>query len=179
MKFTSEAVQLKKIVLVVIILAATGIVKYYNSTHKPEASKTTAESSTKWKEDLQAQTDASKIEITKIEKIKTFIMFGLDFFQILVYVIVAFVISAISRSRSIATGFSLFLVLVGTGITQTLAMFFDWCKYLPFGLTNFKYFISAGSYIDGTSLGFALIVSAVYSVIFCFIGYYTFQKRDI
>ena len=308
------------IILVVIILAATGIVKYYNVTHKPEASKTTTEASTKWKEELQAQSDATKIQIAKTEKsssksekvmlssmrknvaeneyrikndikpsdsksiwtsvsdfngmanysqlialllmitcaavvagefsegtmkmmitrpykrheiltaklaattlyglelmgitivlsillqglyygfnepgakemlwtgskiiyipaaLKTFIMFGLDFLQVLVYVIVAFVISAISRSRSIATGFSLFLLLVGTGIIQMLAMFFNWCKFLPFGLTNFKYFINAGSYIDGTSLGFALIVSAVYSVIFCFIGYYTFQKRDI
>lgn len=306
------------IILAVIILAGTGIVKYYNVTHKSQA--TTTEASTNWKDDLQKQTEDLKIQIAKVEKdsnklnritvgsmkknvaeneyriknniksidnksiwtrisqfdasanyaqliallliiscaaivagefsegtmkmmisrpykrheiltaklaasiiygfeligitivlnfillgvfygfndfgakemlwtgskiiyipaaLKMFIIFGLDFLQVLVYVIVAFVISAIFRSRSIATGFSLFLLLVGTGIMQMAALFFSWGKFLPFGLSNFSYFINSGSYIDGTSLGFALMISAIYSIIFCFIGYYTFQKRDI
>jgi len=111
--------------------------------------------------------------------LKTIIIFGLNFLQVLVYVILAFAISAISRSRSIATGFSLFLLLVGTNIAQILAMYFSWGKYLPFGLSNFSAFVTAGSPIAGTTLAFAIGISAIYSIIFCFAGYLVFQKRDI
>lgn len=111
--------------------------------------------------------------------LKTLIVFGLDFLEVIVYVIVAFAISAIFRSRSLATGFSLFLLLVGSGIIQMLAMYFSWGKYLPFGMSSFTNFVNVGTVIDGTSMGFAIAISAIYSVIFCFAGYFTFQKRDI
>ena len=97
----------------------------------------------------------------------------------MVYVILAFVLSAISRSRSIATGFSLFMLLAGANILQFIAIFFGWGKYLPFVTSNFAGFINIGSYIYGVTLGFALVISAIYSMIFCFVGYFVFQKRDI
>ena len=111
--------------------------------------------------------------------LKTIIIFGLNFLQVLVYVILAFVISAISRSRSIATGFSLFLLLVGSGIAQGLAMYFSWGKYLPFGLSNFSSFVIIGVPIAATTLGFAIVLSVIYSIIFCFASYLVFEKRDI
>ncbi|MCB2295592.1 ABC transporter permease [Clostridium algoriphilum] len=111
--------------------------------------------------------------------LKTFIIFGLEFLQVLVYVIVAFTISAISRSRSIATGFSLFLLLVVSGIMQQLAVFFSWCKYLPFALSNLAAFITQGAYIDNTTLSLAIVISTIYSIIFCLAGYWVFEKRDI
>ncbi|MBZ9685398.1 ABC transporter permease [Clostridium estertheticum] len=111
--------------------------------------------------------------------LKTAIIFGLNFLQVLVYVILAFAISAISRSRSIATGFSLFLLLVGSNIAQLLAMYFSWGKYLPFGTSNFSTFVTVGATIEGTSLAFAIGLSAIYSIVFCFAGYVVFEKRDI
>ena len=111
--------------------------------------------------------------------LKTIIVFSLDFLQVLVYVILAFTISVISRSRSIATGFSLFLLLVGSGIVQLLAIYFSWGKYLPLGMTEFAGFVTKGASVDGTTLGFALGLSAIYSIIFCFAGYFVFEKRDI
>lgn len=111
--------------------------------------------------------------------LKTAIIFGLNFLQVLVYVILALVISAISRSRSIATGFSLFLLLVGTNIAQLLAMYFSWGKYLPFGTSNFSAYVTMGATIEGTTLAFAIGLAAIYSIIFCFVGYFVFEKRDI
>ncbi|MBU3142971.1 ABC transporter permease [Clostridium sp. CF012] len=111
--------------------------------------------------------------------LKTAIIFALNFLQVLVYVILAFTISAVSRSRSIATGFSLFLLLVGSNIAQLLAMYFSWGKYLPFGTSNFSTFVTVGATIEGTTLAFALGLSAIYSIIFCFAGYLVFGKRDI
>ncbi len=111
--------------------------------------------------------------------LKTLIVFGLDFLEIIVYVLLTFAISAIFRSRSIATGGSLFLLLVGGGIVQMLSIYFDWCKYLPFGVSDFANFVNVGALIDGTTLSFALIVSGIYSSIFCFAGYLAFIKKDI
>jgi len=111
--------------------------------------------------------------------LKTIIIFGLNFLTVLVYVILAFAISAVSRSRSIATGFSLFLLLVGSSIAQQLAIFFSWGKYLPFGLSNFSSYVTFGSAVEGTTLAYAIGLSAIYSIIFCFVGYLVFEKRDI
>jgi len=111
--------------------------------------------------------------------LKTIIVFGLDFLQVIVYVIITFAISVISRSRSIATGFSLFLLFVGSTIVQLLSMYFSWGKYLPLGMTNFTEFVTKGATISGTTLGMALGLSALYSIIFCFAGYLVFEKRDI
>ena len=111
--------------------------------------------------------------------LKTIIIFGLDFLKVIVYVILAFAISAISRSRSIATGFSLFLLLVGGEIAQTLAIFFNWGKYLPFGMSDFGSIVNIGACIEGTTLAFAIGISVIYSIIFCAAGYLVFEKRDI
>ncbi|MBZ9626036.1 ABC transporter permease [Clostridium sp. FP2] len=111
--------------------------------------------------------------------LKTIIFFGLDFLQVIVYVIMAFTISAISRSRSIATGFSLFLLLVVRQLIQTFAILISWGKYLPFGLSDFTSVVNTGLCVEGTTLAFAISISAIYSVIFCFAGYLVFEKRDI
>ena len=122
-------------------------------------------------------TSSSIIYIPSV--LKALIIFGLDFLQVLVYVIIAFAISAVSRSRSMATGFSLFLLLVVSKMAILAAMIFSWGKYLPFGLSNFSSFVISGSSIMGTTLAFALGLSAIYSIIFLFAGYYIFEKRDI
>lgn len=111
--------------------------------------------------------------------LKTLFIFGLDFLQTIVFIIIAFAISAISRSRSIATGFSIFLVVIGSGIMATLAEYFTWGKYLPIAVTNFSGYVSSGTVIPDTSLSFALLISLAYSVVFCFLGYFIFEKRDI
>jgi ABC-2 type transport system permease protein len=111
--------------------------------------------------------------------LRAIILLGLDFLQAIVFITIAFAISAISRSRSIATGFSIFLVTFGVSIITALAEFFTWGKFLPLAVTNFAGYISIGTQISGTSLSFALIISLAYSVLFCFLGYFIFEKRDI
>ncbi|MBU3093471.1 ABC transporter permease [Clostridium sp. CF011] len=111
--------------------------------------------------------------------LKTIIIYGLNFLTVLVYVLVAFALSIISRSRSIATGCSLFLLLAGSYMVQIFSSYFSWGKYLPFGLSDFTYFIVNGSFVVGTTLAFAIGVSVIYSVIFCAAGFLVFEKRDI
>lgn len=107
------------------------------------------------------------------------VIFALDFLTVIVYTTLAFALSVIFRSRSIATGFSLFLLLIGGSLTRLLGIFVDWGKFILFNVSNFSTYITEGSVFTGTSLPFALIVSAIYCIIFMFCGYFIFAKRDI
>ena len=111
--------------------------------------------------------------------LKAACIFGLDFLTVVVYALFAFALSAITRSRSIATGFTLFMCLVGAGILQALAIYFDWGKFLPFVSAGFSSYVAGGVGIPGTTLVFGLIMNLIYSIIFCAAGYLVFNKRDI
>jgi ABC-2 type transport system permease protein len=111
--------------------------------------------------------------------LKLLAVFGLDFLQVIFYVVLAFALSAITRSRSMATGFSLFMLLVGGQIAMLLAMYFSWGRYVPFALTNFSEFVTQGSTVPGTTLAMGLVLSGIYTLIFGAAGYLAFAKRDI
>lgn len=104
--------------------------------------------------------------------------FGLNFLTVLVYVIFTFAICAMSRSRALATGLSIFLMFGGS-LTSELATRFSWGKYIFFADTNFSYFITSGAPFYGITLGSALLICAAYCVVFLAAGYITFMKRDI
>jgi ABC-type transport system involved in multi-copper enzyme maturation, permease component len=103
---------------------------------------------------------------------------GLDYLTVLVYLIFAFVLSAIFRSRALATGVSIFLMLGGS-FTTLLAQNFDWGKYIFFADTGFSGFVTSGAPFYGITLGLAVTICAVYCVGFLCAGYLTFAKRDI
>lgn len=122
-------------------------------------------------------TGSKVIEIPAV--INTFMIYGLDFLQVFVFISFALLIAVLSRSRAISTGISIFLLLVGTSLFQLLATFFEWGKYIVFSVSNFSSFVSRGAPFEGTSLGFALIISALYVAAFLFFSYFSFSKRDI
>jgi ABC-2 type transport system permease protein len=103
---------------------------------------------------------------------------GLDYLFVLVYLIFAFALSAVSRSRALATGLSIFLMFGGSFIAL-LAQNFDWGKYIFFADTSFSAFVMSGAPFYGITLGLALLICAIYCVGFIFAGYFTFAKRDI
>jgi ABC-2 type transport system permease protein len=111
--------------------------------------------------------------------LKMLAVFGLDFLQVIFFVVLAFTLSAVTRSRSMATGFSLFLLLVGVQIVTLLALYFSWGRYLPFAMTNFSGYLLSGAGIEGTTLSLALILTGIYTLIIGAAGYVVFAKRDI
>jgi ABC-2 type transport system permease protein len=106
------------------------------------------------------------------------ITFGMGFLSALVYIIFTFALSAVTRSRALATGLAIFLMFGGT-FTALLAYNFSWVKYIFFADTNFSSFLTNGGPFYGISLSLALIICAVYCIAFFFAGYFTFAKRDI
>lgn len=111
--------------------------------------------------------------------LKMLILYLLDFLQILLFVVLTLTLSAATRSRSIATGFSLFMILAGVQILQMLALYFSWGKYLPFIANDFSGLVNNGSRIYGINMSFALISSLIYGIIICALGYFIFRKRDV
>lgn len=111
--------------------------------------------------------------------LKMILIYLLDFLQILLFVVLTITLSAITRSRSIATGFSLFIILAGMQIIQMLAIYFSWGKYMPFAANDFSGLVNNGEHIVGMGMSFSLISSFIYGVIICAAGYFAFRKRDI
>lgn len=104
--------------------------------------------------------------------------FGLYFLSTLVYTVFAFAISAVTRSRAVATGLSIFLMFGGS-FTKLLSLNFNWGKYIFFADTNFEAFVLNGAPFYDITLSLALVICAVYCAVFLFISYFTFEKRDI
>ncbi|MEL4106153.1 ABC transporter permease subunit [Oscillospiraceae bacterium WX1] len=106
-------------------------------------------------------------------------IYGLDFLQVFVYLSFALLLAVLSRSRALATGLSIFVLVVGASLFQLLALYTDWGRYIVFAVSNFSRFIIAGSPYGGMTLPLALLVSAGYVAVFLFFSYLTFKKRDI
>jgi ABC-2 type transport system permease protein len=103
---------------------------------------------------------------------------GLDYLRALVYLIFAFALSVIFRSRALATGVSIFLMLGGS-FTAMLAQNFSWGKFIFFADTDFPTFMLSGAPYFGVTLSLALTICAIYCIGFFCAGYLTFAKRDI
>ncbi|MDZ5783949.1 ABC transporter permease [Marinococcus luteus] len=92
----------------------------------------------------------------------------------------AFAISAIFRSEAMAIAISVLLYVVGAGVTSTLAVAYDWPKYLLFANTNLnQYFTSGGPPVESMTLGFSIVVLIVYWLIFMGFAVWMFKKREI
>lgn len=111
--------------------------------------------------------------------VKLLAVYGLNMLTLLFYVIFALFLSTLFRSRSLVTGTALFMLLIGSGICLVLAVFFDWVKYIAFGISTFAQYVLKGSMIPGATLGFALVVCGIYAAVFLAGGYALFLKRDI
>lgn len=110
---------------------------------------------------------------------KILCIFGIDFLTVIFYTIFAFALSTLTRSRSISTGFSVFMLIAGSSLVQLVGVFFSFGKYLPFAVTDFNSTIAYGAKLEGVTLSFSLIMSAIYLVILVVAGYMAFEKRDI
>lgn len=111
--------------------------------------------------------------------LKVLALYGLELLTSLFLIGFTLLLAVLSRSRSIATGVSLFMLFIGVSLFRLLGIFFDWGKFTAFPVSNFVSFVTSGSSLPGTSLGFALIVCGVYLAAFVTASYVVFQKRDV
>ncbi|MGD7021606.1 ABC transporter permease [Rossellomorea vietnamensis] len=92
----------------------------------------------------------------------------------------AFMISAVFRSSSLAIGISLFLLFMGSTATGFIAMKYDWAKYSLFANTDLRMYTGAmPKLVEDMTLGFSITVLLIYFVIFHLLAFIVFNKRDV
>lgn len=109
-----------------------------------------------------------------------FKMYLLQSVGIVVMATLAFAISSLLRSSSLAIGVSVFLLLSGSGFVRILSEFkFDWARYLIFANTDLVSISKGGSIFPNHTLSFAIGVIVTHMIVFFLIAWDGFTKREV
>lgn len=115
-------------------------------------------------------------EVASLHAIK---LYGLQFISLLVTLSIAFMLSTVFRSSSLAIGISIFIVFSGDILTIFLSEY-EWGKYVLFpNLLLEQYVTQPGPLIEGMSLPFSLSINTIYFIVFMVIAWVVFKQRDI
>ncbi|KKB43138.1 ABC transporter permease [Bacillus thermotolerans] len=101
------------------------------------------------------------------------------FVDVLMFATLAFMVSAVFRSSSLAIGLSSFLLFIGPTVTMLLSMRYEWTKYLLFANTDLLQFEEGRTLVSGMTMEFSLVVLAVYYAVFQILAFIVFSKRDV
>lgn len=104
--------------------------------------------------------------------------YGFNSVSLLMTVTIAFMISTIFRSSSIAIALSIVLLFIGNTIVEVLSSY-GWDKYILFANTNLAQYFFNGPTITGMTLTFSVVVLVVYFVVMNGLSWYIFRKRDV
>ncbi|MCY0900899.1 MAG: ABC transporter permease [Firmicutes bacterium] len=107
-----------------------------------------------------------------------FANYGFNSISLLMTVTIAFMISTIFRSSSIAIALSIVSLFIGNTIVRVLSTY-SWDKYILFANTNLAQYFFNGPAISGMTLTFSVVVLAVYFIVMNGLSWYIFRKRDV
>lgn len=100
--------------------------------------------------------------------------------SLLTSITLAFTISSLMRSNAVAIAISIVIEFLGATITMFLYEFgHDWARYLVFANTDLASISKGVTLFPGQTLGFALVVIAIYMVIFLLTAYDGFKKKEV
>ncbi|MYL32169.1 ABC transporter permease subunit [Pontibacillus yanchengensis] len=105
-------------------------------------------------------------------------LFGFNSIDLLMMVTLAFMISTVFRSSSLAIGISIFLLFTGPQLVQLLSNY-DWVKYVLFANTNLQQYTNGVPMVEGMTMTFSVIVLIVYFIVFTTLTWFVFKKRDV
>ncbi|MFD2117850.1 ABC transporter permease [Paenibacillus yanchengensis] len=120
---------------------------------------------------------ANQIEV-KSMLISILQKYGFGIVELVMYVTMAFMISAAFRSSTMAISFSLIAIFMGNMIVSMLAKY-AWVKYILFANINLSQYMTNTPLRPDMSLSFSIIVLAVYYIVFQLITWIMFTKRDV
>ncbi|GGD08598.1 ABC transporter permease [Pontibacillus salipaludis] len=105
-------------------------------------------------------------------------LFGFNSVDLLMMVTLAFMISTVFRSSSLAIGIAIFLLFTGPQLTQLLSSY-EWVKYVLFANTNLQQYTNGTPLVEGMTMTFSITVLLIYFVIFTTLTWVVFKKRDV
>ncbi|MCP3762636.1 ABC transporter permease [Domibacillus sp. A3M-37] len=106
-------------------------------------------------------------------------LYAMKSVEVLILATMAFMISAVFRSSSLAIGISLFLLFMGPNVTYILSMRYEWAKYLLFANTNLLQYETGTAMVEGMTMSFSLIMLLIYFLVFQLFAFTVFAKRDV
>lgn len=109
------------------------------------------------------------------------ILYGFGMVDLIMMATFAFMISSVFRNHSLAIGLSLFLMFTGKTAVGILSSFGhnEWVKYLLFANTDLSVYFGGVPPIEGMTLPFSIAVLIVYYLLFLFLSWIFFKKRDV
>lgn len=106
--------------------------------------------------------------------------YGYSFIELVMMVTFAFMISTVFRNSTLAVGAAIFLTFAGTVITVSLLAFEkNIAKYLLFTHIDLSQYTQGAVFIEGMTIGFSIMILAIYYVLFLFMSWISFVKRDV
>jgi ABC-2 type transport system permease protein len=110
--------------------------------------------------------------------VDTVSIYALKVVELVMIVTLAFMISTVFRSSSLAIGLSIFIMFTGNVLTIFLLRY-SWGKYFLFANTDLTQYIVGRPLAEGMTMGFSVAVLAVYFLVFNALSWGIFTKRDV
>lgn len=111
---------------------------------------------------------------------RLFTDYGYACVNLFMMVTFGFMISTLLRNNAVAIGLTIFLMFTGNTLVSILSAFeVDLGRYVLFSNIDLKVYTNGTEPFEGMTLGFSIAMLLVYTIIFNFITFVSFQKRDI
>ncbi|NOU66186.1 ABC transporter permease subunit [Paenibacillus sp. LMG 31461] len=107
-----------------------------------------------------------------------FANYGLKLIELVMIVTLAFMISTVFRSASLAIGLSIFIMFAGQIITL-LFLRYTWGKYFLFANTDLTPYLEGRPLAEGMTLGFSITMLVCYFLLFNVLSWEIFRRRDV
>nr|WP_240343947.1 ABC transporter permease [Paenibacillus sp. SYP-B3998] len=107
-----------------------------------------------------------------------FATYGYKLIELVMIVTLAFMISTVFRSSSLAIGLSIFIMFAGQVITM-LVLRYSWGKYFLFANTDLTQYLEGKPLAQGMTMGFSITVLIFYFLLFNVLSWEIFRRRDV
>ncbi|MFB7814686.1 ABC transporter permease subunit [Paenibacillus chitinolyticus] len=104
--------------------------------------------------------------------------YGFKCVELIMIVTLAFMISTLFRSNSLAIGISLCIMFLGNTVSMILSRY-DWSKYLLFSNMDLTRYIHGQPLVPGMTMTFSILVLAAYFIVFNVLTWTVFRRRDV
>jgi ABC-2 type transport system permease protein len=104
--------------------------------------------------------------------------YGYQCVELLMIVTMAFMLSTVFRSSSLAIGLSIGIMFIGSAVASFITQY-SWAKYYLFENTDLTQYLNDSPHIEGMTLQFSIIVLVVYFLVFNILSWTIFKRRDV
>jgi ABC-2 type transport system permease protein len=125
---------------------------------------------------VTTETDGAIVEKNMVAHLwQTYLLEGVS---TIMFVTMAFMISAAFRSSAMAIGFSIFAVFAGALLLQAVQRY-KWSEYLLFANIDLSSYLEGQPFREGMTMGFSITVLVVYFIVFNIVSWLVFTRRDV